>query len=48
MKLWKWILGLFAAIGGTATVVAATSKKQHNKKVNETKKKVKQTQAKTK
>ena len=48
MKLWKWVLGLLAAIGGAAAIASTQKKKEHTKKVEENKTKVKAVQAKTK
>ena len=48
MKLWKWIVGLFAAIGGAAAIASTQKKKAHEKNVKENQKQVKQVQAKTK
>ena len=37
MKLWKWIVGLFAAIGGAAAIGSTQKKKAHEKNVKENK-----------
>ena len=41
MKLWKWIVGLFAVLGGAAAVASTQKKKEHDKKVKETQDKIK-------
>ena len=33
MKLWKWIVGLFAVLGGAAAVASTQKKKEHDKNV---------------
>ena len=33
MKLWKWILGLFAVFGGAAAIASTQKKKEYDKKV---------------
>tara|TARA_R110001599_G_scaffold24742_1_gene88976 strand:- start:231 stop:503 length:273 start_codon:yes stop_codon:yes gene_type:complete len=47
MKLWKWILGLFAVLGGAAALVSTQKKKEHDKKVKTNKEKIKAVQVKT-
>ena len=41
MKIWKWIVGLLAVLGGAAAVASTQKKKEHNKNVKKTKQKVK-------
>ena len=48
MKIWKWILGLFAVLGGAAAIASTQKKKEHDKKVKENQNKIKTVRAKTK
>ena len=48
MKLWKWIVGLLAMLGGAAAVASTQKKKEHGKKVKENQNKIKKVQVKTK
>ena len=48
MKIWKWIVGLLAMLGGAAAVASTQKKKEHDKKVKETQDKIKKVRVKTK
>ncbi len=47
MKIWKWIVGLLAMLGGAAAVASTQNKKkkEHTKKVNQNQNKIKTTLA---
>jgi len=47
MKLWKWIIGLLAMLGGAAALASTQKKKEYDKKVKVNKEKIKVVQAKT-
>ena len=48
MKLWKWIVGLLAMLGGAAAIASTQNKKKYDKKVKETQDKIKKVRVKTK
>ena len=50
MKIWKWIVGLLAMLGGAAAVASTQNKKksEHTKKVKENQNKIKTVRTKTK
>ena len=49
MKLWKWVLGVLALLGGTAAIASTQNKKkkEYDKKVKKNQAKVKEVKAKT-
>ena len=47
MKLWKWIIGLFAVLGGAAAIASTQKKKEHNKKVKANQDQIKAVKVKT-
>ena len=47
MKLWKWIIGLFAVLGGAAAVASTQKKKEYDKKVKENQDQIKAVKVKT-
>ena len=47
MKLWKWIIGLFAVFGCAAAIASTQKKKEHNKKVKANQDQIKAVKVKT-
>ena len=44
MKLFKWILGIFAVLGGAAAIASTQKKKEHDKKVKKNKAQIQKVQ----
>ena len=47
MKLWKWIIGLLAMLGGAAALASTQKKKEYDKKVKENQDQIKAVKVKT-